>query len=124
VKLDHDLVREILIQIEEKDQHLEEMLTIEVGGRSRREINYHLCKLAEGGLIDGFLNKNLGHHPDGREFLPRCLTFPGHEYLNAIRSDTIWRQVKSRGGDGLANMTFGIIQSLATKFTAAQLGLL
>jgi hypothetical protein len=89
MKRDMDLIRDILMKIEDLpyDGGFHE---IPIEGRSHAEISYHIMLLAEARLIEA---TNLTTH-DGIDWKPKRLTYAGHEFLDAARSNKVWQEAK------------------------------
>jgi hypothetical protein len=89
MKRDMDLVREVLLKVEELpfDGRFHD---IALGGRNEAEINYHILLLHEAGFIEAMDVSNLA----GSCWKPIRLTYSGHEFLDAARSETVWRKAK------------------------------
>jgi hypothetical protein len=86
MKRDMDLVRAILLEVE-KSPSLDGV-RIEMPGPSREEVYYNAHLAQEAGLIDAkFL-------PNSTEFHVLRLTYAGHEFLDAARSDSVWSEAK------------------------------
>ena len=90
MKLDPDLVRQILLKVEEFpfDGSFHD---VEIEGRMENEISYHVMLLHEAGLIEAL---DLSSH-DGVCWKAKRLTYNGHQFLDAARSDTVWQKAKS-----------------------------
>lgn len=86
MKRDMDLVREILLKVEEIpfDGAFHD---IAVDGRSPNEVSYHVMLLHEGRFIEAM---DLGVC-----WKPMRLTYGGHEFLDAARNDTVWEKAKT-----------------------------
>jgi hypothetical protein len=89
MKRDFDLIRSILLQVEACN-----------GGKLIRSLDVdeaipnttlaeHIVLLIEAGLIDG---KVLDY--DAPAFIIQRMTWAGHDFLDAMRDDTIWRKAK------------------------------
>ena len=78
---DMDLIREILLKIEELPYD-GGFRPIEIEGRASYEIAYHVMILAEARLIEA---QNVTTH-DGIDWRPKRLTYAGHEFLDAAKS--------------------------------------
>lgn len=78
MRFDQDLAAAILRALEDNDEadgsHL---VPVRIEGRSAREISYHVCLLAEVGLLIA--------HQAADIWTPRRLTWTGHEALLAER---------------------------------------
>jgi hypothetical protein len=112
VKRNWDTIREILTRLEEinpMESHLE--LTSFSAERAA-EISYHMELLIEAGLVEGQMTKYIGRKISA--FFVSRLTWSGHEFLDAIRSNTVWEKTKKTiVSKGLA-LTFDLIKSVAT----------
>jgi hypothetical protein len=86
---DIDLVRLILLDLEARGSYAD-WLDIDIEAYSPEQMDYHLELLVEA----GFLRVS----STGRELArghPVRLTWEGHEFLDAVRSDSRWRAVKA-----------------------------
>jgi hypothetical protein len=113
MKRDFDLIRNLLFFFEEKEGP--EVIEVpQIEGHDDQMIKYHLVLLYDAGLLRCEPVKS---STSDRVIyvLPFDLTWDGHEFLEKIRSITVWRKildtVKSKGGA----LAFGVINQLATK---------
>ena len=90
MKLDTDLVRQILLMVEEFpfDGSFHD---VEIEGRTEDEISYHVMLLDEAGLLEAVDLSTLS----GVCWKPNRLTYDGHQFLDAARSDTVWQKAKT-----------------------------
>lgn len=89
MKLDKDLVREVLLAIEGNSAPVI-MSPLFIPGRSAEEVSYHVMLLDEAGLVQG-------HNSGGSlrfEWIPMRLTYKGHEFIDSVRDPEIWRKTK------------------------------
>jgi hypothetical protein len=86
MKRDMELVREVLLKVEEIpfDGAFHD---IAVDGRSPNEIAYQVMLLHEAGLVEA-MDLGVG-------WKPVRLTYSGHEFLDAARNDSIWEKAKT-----------------------------
>lgn len=75
MRLDMDLVRKIMLALEERGVILGDVV-LEIDGYDEETLTYHLVLMAEGGLIDGIAV----HTFDGPGFMPRRLTWEGYQF--------------------------------------------
>ena len=118
MKRDMDLAREILFAIEENDDEPGTM-EIELPGRSALYVSYHVTLLAEAGLIEAENTTSM----DQYEYLPTRLTWAGHEFLDAVRDDTVWKRAKSETLAKTGQLTFEVIKATLMGIARQGLGL-
>jgi hypothetical protein len=91
MKRDMDLCREILRQIEAHPE-LNEPVTIEVEDCSPDDITYQLHQLRQGGLIEAEDVSVVGK----LRYMPKRLTWHGHEFLDAAETTRSGDVARSR----------------------------
>ncbi|WP_434676236.1 DUF2513 domain-containing protein [Pseudomonas sp. D3-10] len=102
MKLDKELVREILLAVEAYDKP-NGWLKLDIKGWSAQEVSYHVMILDEANLLSG---TSLGGM-NSFEWQPTRLTYKGHEFLDAIRDPEIWRRTKEGAEkSGVAGLGF------------------
>lgn len=89
MKLDKDLVREILLQVEASPDP-REWIDLNISGHSQEEIAYHVEILDEAGFIEA---QNLSSM-SGYDWRAQRLTYEGHEFLDTVRDAEVWRLTK------------------------------
>ena len=117
---DMELVRSILIAVENYNEPNRPVkIASLLGDYPEDQINYNTNLLYQSGFIDGYERKPT----DGTYILVTGLTWEGHEFLDAIRNETIWNQtkevVKEKGG----SLPFEIIKTLAVEVAKKMVGL-
>jgi DNA-binding transcriptional ArsR family regulator len=90
MKRDMDLARAILLKIEEQP-FTGAWVEITIDGYSPDEITYHVMLLAEAGLIDADDVSSIANV----EWMPKRLTWEGHEFLDAARDNNRWNKAKN-----------------------------
>lgn len=102
MRLDKDLVREILLAIEASDDLPIGWINLDLTGHSSDVVSYHVMLLAEAGLIEAKNLTTMGSF----EWQPARLTCRGHEFLETVRDGEVWRRTKAgaekAGGAGIA----------------------
>ena len=88
MKRDMDLIRQILIEIEEAS-FSPAGVRLQIPGRSPTEISYHVKLLAEAGFIGARFSLGTQEH-----WTPLSLKWEGHEFLDNARNETVWNQTK------------------------------
>lgn len=104
MKLDKDLVREILLAVEASDKTPDSWIDLALESHSNDEVSYHVMLLHEAGFI---VAQDLCSISDF-DWRPKRLTIRGHEFLDTIRDREVWRLTKAgaekAGGVSLAVM--------------------
>lgn len=100
MKLDQDLVREILLAIEASKNDPKEGIDLVLKNRSPRAIHTMCCcSQKRVSSRDAFPTHNTSL------WQPTRLTYKGHEFLDTVRDEEIWRRTKTgaekAGGAGL-----------------------
>jgi Hypothetical protein (DUF2513) len=124
MKRDMELIRQILLRIEESDTVAEAPTPPE----SIQRIGYHLSLLADAGMITGI--KFDEDHITGEMVwylmpVPR-LTWSGHEFLDAARDESTWNQAKeqlAKAGKSMATVAMSVLSALLVEISKRQLGL-
>lgn len=118
MKWDMDLARQILLKIEESPYE-DAPLDIQVDGFNDEEISYHVLLLGEAQLVE-FKKVSQFTHWD---CLPTRLTWQGHEFLEAAKSETVWQKAKkyieNRGGA----LTLEVAKAVLAQAAIKQVGL-
>jgi len=102
MKRDMDLVRTILLKVEDEGTTpIDWIEDFSIEGRSDEEVYYHVWLLHQAGFIDALDGSTM----EGFQHLPRCLTWRGAEFLDSIRDPEVWRKTKAgaaiAGGAGI-----------------------
>ena len=87
-----DTIREVLTRLEDLASTDATLSLKDFSEEKAGEISYHVELLIEAGLVEGQMARTLSRGPV--EFIARRLTWPGHEFLDSIRSDTVWNKTK------------------------------
>ena len=89
MKLDKDLVREILLAVEAHDEP-EGLIALKIDDHSAEEVSYHVRLLDEAGLLAALNTGGI----DRFRWQPQRLTYKGHEFLDTVRDGEVWRRTK------------------------------
>lgn len=90
MKRDMDLCRIVLDAIETKPGV--GPAPIEIADYSQEEVSYQVMILAEGGYLNAYAYEATTRA--GLLWKPSRLTWQGHEFLDAIRNESVWIKVK------------------------------
>lgn len=99
VKFDPDILRELLLHIEENaTEPYVDMDQINLPGRTAKEVTYHVVLAEEAGLLHATIDRL----PDDTNpaithtcYSVHSIHFNGHELLGAIREPKTWRVIKA-----------------------------
>ena len=89
MKLNKDLVREILLQVEASSEP-RGWIDLAIPGHTEEEIAYHVEILNEASFIEAQDLSSMS----GYDWRPKRLTYEGHEFLDTIRDPEAWRFTK------------------------------
>ncbi|MER0468119.1 DUF2513 domain-containing protein [Bacillus cabrialesii subsp. cabrialesii] len=125
MKLDHDCVRSLLLELEEKlslnsifnNSHIRELKTYEEFGEE--QTFYTILKLIEADFIKG---SSQYYFDESYEFVISSISYSGHEFLNNIRDSKIWSKTKSSVST-LSGVSLSIIGSVAADLVKKSVGL-
>lgn len=116
MKRDMDLVRKILLEIE--DRHVATALyDFQIEGYDMQTIANHCKIMHEAGLISDCSIKYAGG--DIFAFGVGSLTWNGHDYLDKIRDDYVWRKTKDIITEKGLPLVFDTIKTISTAFITA-----
>ncbi len=118
MKRDMDLVREILIAIEEENLALNGL------GYDRDQIYLHVELMKEHGLVkaeivpdsDGVEHRILNCSVEG-------LTWKGHDFLDKARNKSIWEQAKKKCLEGTGGLAIELLSACLTDVAKRHLGI-
>jgi hypothetical protein len=118
MKRDMDLVRKILLAVED-DAHNEEMELFVIDGYDDETVTEHVRLLAGAGFVEAM---NLGTM-DGAEWRPTRLTWSGHDFLEAARNDSIWFKAKSKILEQGIGLSIEVLKAMLLSVAKEKLGM-
>ena len=108
---DMDLVRKILIELAESEFY-SDMSLPRIEGYSEDKIHHHVLIMRDAGLLffaEGMIKDGvLGPQED----LQIRMTWEGHEFLEKIRDEKIWRSIVNKTKEKTGGLSFDIIKAL------------
>lgn len=124
MRRDMDLVRTILLKVDAADTPLS-MSALVTHEYDESLVAYHLgMMIEEAGLLSGIDASTLS----GTYWIEIALTWHGHEFLDSVRDDNIWRQAKAglskAGGFSLeliGDLAKGLIKTQIARHTGVVL---
>lgn len=113
MELDYDFVRQLLLHIEAKAplQGLDGNDLYKFANdknKDKEDLQYTIIKLVEGNLITA----NLRYASNNLQIYSVNLAYQGHEYLNNIRDNKIWKNTKKISSK-LSSVSLEILKSIA-----------
>ncbi|SDW79768.1 DUF2513 domain-containing protein [Paenibacillus sp. CF384] len=122
LKRDMDLLRKILLEVEEHAVGGNNWVPLRFEGFSEIEVTYHVKLLREAGFIQA------SSVPDETRFIrPTRMLWNGHEFLDSIRNDSVWADMKNKIGKDLSTLPITVIGAVALEaakaFALGKLGL-
>lgn len=134
MKLNHDCIRDVMIYIEENciyedddrgNQSIHSRVFYEIthdeklsSRYTEDEIRYVVAQLYFEDMIIATMTPETLNF---RQFEVDCLSFKGHEFLDNIKDDTIWKKAKNFVGERLTSTSFSIIANIASKLAVEAL---
>lgn len=116
MKRDMDLLRKILLEIEEDPRAIGVgWIELEVPGHERDEVSYHVRLLADAGLVAAAALSEGGL--DWTYWKPTRLTWSGHEFLNLVRQENTWAAAKKVVLEKTGGLSFDLLWQLLLKLS-------
>ena len=104
-----DIIRKILLEIEALPTEDSVFSSSELHDVDRETAAYHMRLLLEAQLIVGGCRNAVGP--------PFChasrLTWEGHEFLDKIKNETLWRKIKETARTKGVDLSFTVIKDVA-----------
>jgi hypothetical protein len=108
MKFEWDIARELLQTIEDAPQS-RGGFDFSALGLEHEVLHYHLALLSQRGLIETRHVNGFGmKYP---EYLVLSMTLAGHELLEVMRNDTMWRNIKATVAEKGLGLTFDAIKA-------------
>ena len=99
MKRDMELIRMVMLEAEKtKDPY--ELIDPKIEGYNETEISYHIALLDDAGLLHGQDRSAIGVF----RWSAGTLTWAGHEFVEAIRDEDIWKEARAivdKSGNGV-----------------------
>ena len=120
MKRDLDLMRKILLALE-AHAHGFAPAPFTVPGYDDETIGHHVWLLQQAGLLTAAVVVALGDASP--RAIPESLTWAGHEFLDTVRNDTVWRKLKALMKDQGLTLPLSVLQTLAQRLLEKMVGL-
>jgi hypothetical protein len=119
MKRDHDLIRRMVLAIEDAPSGWAPDLSVE--GYTPAQVGYHAYLLVDGGLARGVDVST--HGSQGPEALITSLTWAGHDFADAARDDTRWKSAMRTVAEKGGIVTFDVLKQLLVVLMKGAFGL-
>ena len=122
MKRDMDLMRKILLRIEERSDVPPKTLSLNDFldfHENIHVISLHIDLMCDAGLVEVM---DTSYDGEVKDYIITRLTLAGYEYLDAIRNFSVWQKVKKRI-EVIGGATLDVIKQLAIKELSKELGL-
>jgi hypothetical protein len=115
MKRDFDLCRDILISVESGQE-----VSVSEGWK-RDQVLYHMAILIEGGFLKGTAVDDVNGQLSMVSI--QRLTWVGHEYLDGMRDNTVWKKAKETILSKTTSWTFDLLKEVLAHSIKEQIGL-
>ena len=115
---DMDLVRSILLAVEEQCGGSERIQITSIEGHSSEAVLYHLRLLYEAGYLH--CGKAISRF-QGTTYLIRGLSWEGHDFLDTVRSESVWRRVREKLAEQGGSTAIEPVKRLALEIAKSEL---
>jgi hypothetical protein len=120
MKRDLDLIRKILLVMEEQEHgYVQSELAVE--GYTKEQVNFHIFLLGEAGLAKVVENTPVGCKSPSA--LALHLTWAGYEFLAAAKDDTLWTKAKTTVIKPAGGVAFSVLLEWLKAEAKGRLGL-
>lgn len=107
MKRDMELIRKILLAVQDRQPNKP------IEGFTNDELNYHRALVIDSGLIEGAVLKDNTEIPVSVNL--NKLTWAGHDFIDAIASESNWQQVKDFLKDAGKQITIETVKVAVSK---------
>lgn len=116
MKRDWNLVRQILLKLEDKPDTQGTIHPNQFSGWDEETVSEHLRLLDQAGLIEAICDKPNRNTPTF--CMARNLTWVGHEFLDAVRSDSAWNRIGHVAKEKGLELSLDTIKQIASALLA------
>lgn len=122
MKRNPDLVRKILIYLDEKPD--DKMVTeLQLEGHDANEVMYHFILMDQAGLIRCEREVSTSTPDRVIRVYPFSLTWQGHEFLEASRNETRWNKAKELIKAKSGSMSMDVLKAVLIAMAKESVGL-
>ena len=119
MKLNHDCVRDLMLLAEEAldMSNFIRCSNLKLEPYSNQELIYTASKLIEAGLVEGKYSRYIDGDSDATI---RSITWAGHEFLDNIRDDGVWKTTKDKLSD-FKSASLSFVNNVASQVLASMI---
>jgi hypothetical protein len=120
MKRDMGLVRAILLTLAEHEQGYAPP-NLEIPGYSEEQIGFHAYIMGQAGLLE-----TINMTPDTSRTplaMAVAITWRGYEFLEAARSDTVWKKAMTQFAKAGVGVSFEVLKQVLLRAAKDQLGI-
>ena len=123
MRRENELIRALMLQLEAADRVVNGKQSVD--GYTADQVSYHLAQIIDSGLAVGAVKYSVGNEDPTIPIavMVTRLTPSGHDFIESIRNDTVWKKVKSKSAEVGGDISIGLLKELGTLFTRQLLGL-
>lgn len=120
MKRDMELVRKILLHVE-TIENIGGYVPLVIQGYTNDAIFHHTRLLLDAGYLKA--KGGVSFSFDGVSVTGGAMTYEGHDFLDAARSDTIWRQALDKISTTTGSVSLDVVKAVLIDFGKKALGL-
>ena len=118
MKRDMELLRMVMLEAE-KSTDPYELTDPKFEGHNETEISYHIALLDDAGLLHGQDRSAIGVF----RWSAGALTWAGHEFVEAVRDDSVWKEALAINAKSGGGMVFEILNKALMQVLEKRAGL-
>ncbi len=118
MKRDMELIRKVMLAAE-KSEDPYQLVDPKFKGRNETEISYHIALLDDAGLLHGQDRSAIGVF----RWSAGSLTWAGHEFVEAARDDSVWKEAVAITGKSGEGMVFELLRKALMQVLEKRAGL-
>ncbi len=120
MKRDMDLVRTILKTCADATEPVDASVFVDET-HSMQLIVYHFKIMSDAGLVESDINGTWNGSTIRASV--KALTWDGNDFLDAVRSDSLWSKTKQRIAATVGSASFDVVKAVAVSLATTTLGL-
>lgn len=115
MRKDWTIIRQILLRLEDSATPNTVLRPDHYESLPAQEVAYNMRLLAEAGFIEANIQELRNGSGEIGAAIARRLTNSGHDLLDTIRNETVWKKIKDTFRDKGLDMTFDLVLCVGKK---------